>query len=86
TDGSGAMAWKYDARGRLINETRTVDSVNYSTSCTYDSADRVLTVTYPTGEVVTQGYNGRGLPYSLSGSLAGNLVTSTFYNQLGQVT
>jgi RHS repeat-associated protein len=36
--------------------------------------------------VVTNGYNGRGLPYSLSGSTAGNLVTSTLYNQLAQVT
>ena len=86
TDGSGTMAWKYDARGRLIQETRTVDSVNYITGYTYDSADRVLTVTYPTGEVVTGGYNGRGLPYSVSGSAAGSLVSSTLYNQLGEVT
>lgn len=85
TDGSGTMAWKYDTRGRLVQETRTVDSVNYSTSYTYDSADRLLTITYPTSEVVTSTYNGRGLPYSISGSVAGSLVSSTLYNQLGQV-
>jgi RHS repeat-associated protein len=45
-----------------------------------------MTATYPTGEVVTQNYNGQGLPYSLSGSTAGNIVTATLYNSLGAIT
>jgi RHS repeat-associated protein len=36
--------------------------------------------------VVTNYYNGRGLPSSLSGSYAGSLVTSALYNQLGSLT
>ena len=60
TDGSGTMAWKYDARGRLIQETRTVDSVDYITSYTYDSTDRMVTITYPTGEIVTETTTGVG--------------------------
>ncbi len=35
---------------------------------------------------MTQEYNGRGLPYSLAGSITGNLVTSTLYNSLGSTT
>jgi len=35
---------------------------------------------------ITNSYNARGLPYTVSGSVAGNLVTSTLYNQLGAIT
>ena len=86
TSATNSTSYKYDARGRLIQEKRTVDSVNYTTQFAYDGADRVTEITYPTDETVTQEYNSRGLPYSLSGSIVGDLVTSTLYNNLGQVT
>ncbi len=35
---------------------------------------------------MTNSYNGRGLAYAISGTDAGDLVTSTYYNQLGQLT
>jgi RHS repeat-associated protein len=84
-DAIGTTSYKYDTWGRLTEETRTIDSVPYSTQFTYDGANRVTSITYPTGEMVTQEYNERGLPYSLSGSVVGELVTSTLYNYLGQV-
>ncbi|MBN1692598.1 MAG: hypothetical protein JW845_03485 [Dehalococcoidales bacterium] len=86
TDASGNTTYVYDNRGRLVQETRVIDSIAYITSFTYDGANRPVTITYPTGEVVTQTYNGQGLPYSLSGSAAGNLVTGTYYNNLGSLT
>jgi RHS repeat-associated protein len=87
TGASGSTTYKYDNRGRLIEEKRTINSINYTTSYTYDGADRVKTVTYPlTNEVVTQTYNGRSLPYELSGSSAGSIVTNTQYNSLGAMT
>ncbi|MBI2851988.1 MAG: hypothetical protein HYX84_02630, partial [Chloroflexi bacterium] len=80
--------YRYDERGRLTSENRTLisDNSSYVTGFGYDSADRNAWITYPTGENVTQTYNGRGLPDTLSGTTVGNLVTSTLYNQLGQVT
>ena len=84
--GANSHTWKYDSRGRLINEIKTIDAVPYTTSYTYDGADRIYQITYPTGEVVTNGYNLRGLPYSLSGNQAGSLATSAYYNQLGSIT
>ncbi|MEW6141836.1 MAG: RHS repeat domain-containing protein, partial [Chloroflexota bacterium] len=43
--------YKYDERGRLIQESRTIpDNGTYTTSFTYDGADRIVTITYPTGE------------------------------------
>jgi RHS repeat-associated protein len=86
SDASGTTTYKYDVRGRLIEEKRTVDSVAYATHYSYDSADRLATITYPTGEVVTQTYNGRGLPHTLSGSAVGSLVTQALYNQLGGIS
>ncbi len=68
TDASGGSTYKFDSRGRLVIESRTVDSVQYSTAYAYDGADRLTSLTYPDGEVVTQAYNGRGLPYTLSRS------------------
>jgi RHS repeat-associated protein len=86
SDASGNTSNKYDARGRIIEEKRSVDSVDYTTGYTYDGADRIVTTTYPTGELVTNDYNGRGLPNTLLGSAAGSLVTSTLYNALGMIT
>ncbi|MEW6033336.1 MAG: RHS repeat-associated core domain-containing protein [Chloroflexota bacterium] len=84
TDAGGSATYVYDARGRTTKEDRVIDSVTYTTEYAYDPADRVSTITYPTNEVVTQAYNARGLPYSLSGSVAGTLVSAASYNQLGQ--
>jgi len=86
TDASGTTNDVYDNRGRLAQETKTISSVPYTTAYTYDGLDRVATVTYPTGETVTNTYNGRGLPSTVSGSSVGNLVTNTLYNQLGNIT
>lgn len=60
--GSNSTTDKYDNRGRLIQETKTISSIPYTTSYTYDGADRNTAITYPTGETVRQNYNGRGLP------------------------
>ena len=86
TDAVGTTAFIYDGRGRLIQETRTIDGGNYTTSITYNSADQMKTITYPTGEVITLDYNDSCLPYSLSSDVEGNIVNSTIYNQLGHVS
>ncbi len=84
-DVAGTVAYKYDTRGRMIREDRVIFGTTYTTQYTYDGLDRVLTVTYPTGEVVTQTYSGRGLPDTLTAGST-TLVSSATYNQLGQVS
>jgi RHS repeat-associated protein len=86
TDASGSTSYKYDSWGRLVEEKHTINSVVYTTQFTYDGSSRIVTVTYPTGETVTQDYNGRGFPESLSGSVAGDIVDSVLYNSLGMIT
>lgn len=90
TDALGTTTYKYDKRGRMVEEKRRV-SVNstpedFVTKYSYDNADRVTNIIYPTSENVTQTYSRRSLPYSLSGNVTGSLVTGTLYNYLGQVT
>ena len=90
--GSNSTTDKYDNRGRLSQETKTIDSIAYTTQYTYDGLDRIVTITYPvTGEVVTQKYNGRGLPNTLGSDAfsednTANLVTGALYNNLGSMT
>jgi RHS repeat-associated protein len=90
SDDTGNTNYKYDERGRLVEETKIIPgSGDFTTSVTqygYDGADRNIWIVYPTGETVTQTYNGRGLPYGLSGSIAGYIVTGTQYNNLGAMT
>jgi RHS repeat-associated protein len=90
TDAAGTTSDSYDIRGRLVEETKTISSANYTTDYVYYCNDSIQTVTYPnpsgSRETVTNYYNGRGLPNAVFGSLAGSLVDSTTYNQLGAIT
>ena len=76
-DVSGSTAWEYDLRGRVVKEAKTVKdgttTINtYTTAWSYNSADQAVSMTYPTGEVVTYGYLAQGQVKSL---------VSTTYNQ-----
>ncbi len=67
-DATGSSAWRYDARGRVIGNTKTIAGVGtYTTTYAYDSADRVSRMTYPTGETVTQTYSAAGQLNSVTG-------------------
>jgi RHS repeat-associated protein/uncharacterized repeat protein (TIGR01451 family) len=84
-DASGSAAWAYDARGRVVTETKTIDGIGtYTTTYGYDAADRAVTMTYPDGEIVTSTYNPQGLAESLAGT--SSYVTGASYNAMGQMT
>ncbi|MEJ5310984.1 MAG: carbohydrate binding domain-containing protein, partial [Anaerolineae bacterium] len=88
TDGSGSTTWTYDTRGRVTQETKTISGQSFTTQYTYDSMDRVVTMTYPDGEVVRNTYNAAGQPATLRSDTYGNYnyVSSASYNALGQIT
>ena len=55
TDMTGYSAWAHDARGQV---TMTLKQINpnpavYTTTFGYDDANRVITTSYPGGDVVT---------------------------------
>ncbi len=63
TDTVGTALWTIDQRGRVLTETRTITTPlnTFVTGFRYDALDRVITTTYPTGEVITNTYNAQGL-------------------------
>jgi RHS repeat-associated protein len=88
TDGSGSASWTYDSRGRVTSETKVVSGAGGGTFVTnwtaYDALDRVRTMQYPDGEVVTLNYTSQGPLKGVSGTSV--YVGDTLYNALGQVT
>ena len=88
-DASGTHEFKYDKQGRVLSDTKTVDSVPYAFDRTYDSMGRVRTLTYPDTEVVTYTYNGFGDIETISGVKSGattNYIKDVNYNASGQIT
>jgi len=76
---SGSQSYVYDARGRQTSTTLIVGTSSYLSSFTYDDANRVLTQTYPDGEMVTNSYGSTDSQSFLSGvasSLGGSTLLS----------
>jgi RHS repeat-associated protein len=57
---SGSYSYTYDARGRQIAETVTVNGASYTVQASYNDAGLLTSQTYPDGEVVTPGYDTNG--------------------------
>jgi len=85
TDTTGYAAWAYDARGRMITATKQINPnpAAYATLFGYDAANRLITTTYPGGEVVTNTFDAAGQPYGLYAG-GSPIVKSATYNALGQ--
>ena len=59
-DRSGHTELQYDAKGRLINDTHTIEGASYSTGFQYDAAGKLTQLTYPSGRAVKYSYNAVG--------------------------
>ena len=71
-DGSGATEFFYGRMGEVTKQRRTLVIPNqavatYTSEWTYDSHNRIQTMTYPDGEIVSYRYNLGGLLSSVSG-------------------
>ena len=75
-DASGGEAYYYGNQGEVVKTVRSVmvstaDVRTYVYGATYDSWNRVRTMTYPDGEVLTYHYNAAGQIVGLSGNKQG---------------
>ena len=75
-DASGGEAYYYGRQGEVAKTVRTVmasvaDIRTYVYGATYDSWNRVQTMTYPDGEVVTYHYNAAGQVESMTSNKQG---------------
>ncbi len=91
TDSSGITEFFYDNLGREIKTVKSLreadaggEAVPYTVSRTYDSIDRLKTVTYPDSEAVTYTYNKAGGVETVS-SPGKTYVTNVNYNENGQM-
>ena len=79
-DTSGGEAYYYGRQGEVVKTVRTVmaslaDIRTYVYGATYDSWNRVRTMTYPDGETVTYHYNAAGQVESLTSNKLGKEET-----------
>lgn len=83
-DLSGEEHTSYDSRGRVAWTIKRIRDdggtlKNFFTGTTYDSMDRMVTLTYPDQTKLDHQYNGRGLPEAMPG-----VVTAIDYNPAGE--
>ena len=79
--------YRYDARGREIGQTMTIDGHDWDTGREFDDADRMTATVYPDGEVVQTRYHTRGFVRQVSGDNAYVVGTSyTDYGGLAQLS
>ena len=81
TDLSGSTAWSYNHLGQVTQKTQTIGSVALTTSYTYNAAGQLLTMTYPSGKVLSVGYDiDRPTSLSVDGS---TILSSASYDPFG---
>ena len=97
-DLSGEKHTSYDARGRVAfvvkripdpllqySGTPSFQLVSYRTGFTYDSLDRVTTLTYPDDDFVNYGYNTRNLLNQIVGGPSGFVISNILYQPSAQL-
>ncbi len=83
SDANHALSWGYDALGRVISKSQTVNGVTKSVGYVFTSGDLTTLIT-PSGQMVTYGYNANHQVTSMTvnGTTVLNNVT---YEPLGPV-
>jgi RHS repeat-associated protein len=74
-DATGQTSFFYNAAGEIIQQVNTIFGNTYTTSWNYNSAGRLITMTYPTGLVLTYGYDNSGRLASITTNLGGASAT-----------
>jgi RHS repeat-associated protein len=77
TDAAGSLTRAYEDRGNLSAEVRTNGNTTLTTGYTYDGANRVASMTYPDGTLVTYRHDAAGYLASVSAKPSGATATTT---------
>jgi RHS repeat-associated protein len=86
SDESGSTALTYDERGNVTVKARTIGSQTYTTTYSYDLADKLTQAVYPSGRIVTYTYDAVGQMSAVgttSGGTATPLASSVTYYPFG---
>lgn len=87
TDSTGQTRYTYDAHGNVIEDARTIGTTTLTTHYAYDAADRLVSMTYPSGRTVTfsRDQAGRISDVRLAGLAGRDLATSLLHEPFGPV-
>jgi len=88
-DAAGLVEYAYDQRGNLVSETRTIDGDQFITTFAYDSSDRLVQITYPSGMVIDYQLDTAGQIRSIAkseNSATEMLIHNVKYAPFGPVT
>jgi RHS repeat-associated protein len=66
TDATGSTTYCYDKRGNVTSKTQVTAGTTLTVAYTHTLADRVATITYPSGGIATYGYDSAGRTTTLS--------------------
>jgi RHS repeat-associated protein len=70
-DASGTTQYSYNVFGNILTQSETELGIVYTTSYTYDAADRIKTITYPDNRLVTYTRDSLGRITSVSATVSG---------------
>jgi len=90
TDASGSTEMAYDNQGRVNKLRKTVESITYDFTTTFDALGRKKSVSItklgvPTPEIISYGYNLQGELEMITSSVDGPIVTNVDYNASSQM-
>jgi RHS repeat-associated protein len=83
TEGTNSQTLIYDNLGRTTSVTQLIDQVPYLTQYAYNPLGQAIAMTYPSGRVVTQGYDSIGRVSSIS-SGGTTYLSGVSYNAGGE--
>ncbi|MFZ0734725.1 MAG: RHS repeat domain-containing protein, partial [Candidatus Sulfotelmatobacter sp.] len=90
SDAAGTLSRSYDQLGNLLTDARTTSAAGLTTGYTYDPANRIGSITYPSGTAVTYTRDTMGRITSVSVQPSGGASTpvaaSVAYEPLGPDT
>ena len=89
-DESGTTAYRYDARGNIVREDRTIGTQAYVSEYGWNADGLLIRKTYPSGRIVDYARNTRGQVTSVStranaGAPAVTVATAIAYEPFGPV-
>ena len=85
TDQTGTTRYDYDSFGNVTSVERLNAGVTYTTGYGYDAGDRVTSITYPTGLVVTYSRDALGRTTQVSSDQHGTILNNITYRATGQI-
>ena len=85
SDPTGSTAYRYERRGLLRSEAKTIGGSTYTTTFTYDANGNRNAMNYPNGIAARYTFDFADRPYSLSNGAA-SIVSSASYLPFGPMT